>query len=165
MGLLRRGWPAIARRLLAARAIRFALVGGVGIPINMGFLWFFYALLGAPMKLSWTLAFICSTLINFYGNQKFTYHEQTHLRGWDWPIRAVKAQISSLAGLIVNIYAFSLLMHAGLHYLPADAAGIIAAFSMNFVVSKRFVFRPAAQKLHPASPSGEAALAETNSVA
>jgi putative flippase GtrA len=159
------GWPAIARRTLQIRAIRFAIVGGAGIPINMAFLWFFHSLLGMPMIPAWTFAFVCSALINFYGNQKFTYHEQKHLRGWDWPIRAAKAQLSSLAGLIVNVGAFSLLMHAGMHYLPADAAGIVAAFSVNFIVSKHFVFRPALRNPRSECPSSESALAEAEGVA
>jgi putative flippase GtrA len=163
--LRRRALPAKARRVLELRAIRFAIVGGAGIPINMAFLWFFYSLLGVPIKPSWTLAFVCSALINFYGNQKFTYHEQKHLRGWDWPIRAAKAQLSSLAGLIVNVAAFSVLMHGGMHYLPADAAGIVAAFSVNFLVSKHFVFRPALRNLRIECSSSESVLAESEGVA
>ena len=131
----------------------------------MAFLWFFYSLLGVPIRPSWALAFVCSALINFYGNQKFTYHEQKHLRGWDWPIRAAKAQLSSLAGLIVNVAAFSVLMHGGMHYLPADAAGIVAAFSVNFLVSKHFVFKPALRNLRIESSSSESVLAESESVA
>ena len=137
----------LARRLWRAKAIRFALVGGVGIPINMGFLWLFYAAMGLPMKPAWVLAFISSALINFYGNQRFTYHEQSHVRGWEWPMRAARAQLSSLSGLLVNVLAFTLLMSLGLHYLPADALGIVAAFGLNFLVSRRFVYTPARLRL------------------
>jgi putative flippase GtrA len=104
-------------------------------------------------------------LINFYANQRFTYGEQTHLRGWDWPIRAAKAQMSSLSGLLVNVSAFTLLMHFGMHYLPADAAGIVAAFSVNFMVSNRFVFTPAHHRARGGLSHAVADLAEIEGVA
>lgn len=133
----------LAQSLLHVRAMRFALVGGFGIPINMAFLWFFHSFLHMPIVAAWICAFEPSALINFYANQRFTYHDQDHLRGWDWPIRALKAQASSLTGQVVNVSVFALLISVGTHYLPADAAGIIAAFSVNFLVSNRFVFTPA----------------------
>ncbi len=157
-------WMGMARRLLAVRAIRFALVGGAGIPINVGFLWLYYSLLSIPMKPAWVLAFVCSALINFYTNQRFTYGEQKHVRGWDWPVRAAKAQVSSLAGLLVNVAVFSWLLRLGMHYLPADAAGIVAAFSVNFLVSRHFVFLPAVGARNLEYPSGEWALSDGEGV-
>jgi dolichol-phosphate mannosyltransferase len=133
----------LARSMLQRRALRFALVGGIGIPINVTFLWLFHSFLRMPIVPAWICAFEPSALINFYANQRFTYHEQNHLRGWDWPVRALKAQASSLSGQVVNVAVFALLMSIGIHYLPADAAGIVAAFSVNFLVSNRFVFTPA----------------------
>jgi dolichol-phosphate mannosyltransferase len=137
----------LIRTLLRRRLVRFALVGGAGIPINMAFLWFFHSLLRMPLAPAWICAFEPSALINFYANQRFTYHEQTHLRGWDWPMRALKAQASSLSGQVVNVLAFALLMALGVHYLPADAAGIVVAFTANFLLANRFVFTPARHKV------------------
>lgn len=142
MGSLELPCAASLRKLLAVRAIRFAIVGGAGVPISMAFLWLFYSSLHVSMKPAWVLAFACSALINFYANQTFTFREQNHLRGWDWPVRAAKAQVSSLAGLIVNASTFSWLLHCGMHYLPADGAAILAAFSINFLLAKRFVYLP-----------------------
>ncbi|HXT33969.1 MAG TPA: GtrA family protein [Chloroflexota bacterium] len=131
------------RALFRLRVVRYALVGGIGIPINIVLLWFFHGLLHMPIVPAWICAFEPSSLINFYANQRFTYHEQTHVRGWDWPIRALKAQATSLTGLAVNVAAFSALLKLGIHYLPADAAGIVAAFAVNFVIANRFVFTAA----------------------
>jgi putative flippase GtrA len=136
------GLVGLVRSLLRRRAIRFALVGGFGIPMNMGLLWFFHSVLAMPMVLAWACAFEPSALFNFYANQRFTYHEQDHLRGWDWPVRALKAQASSLSGQVVNVSVFAALIAAGVHYLPADAGGIIVAFSVNFMLANRFVFTP-----------------------
>ena len=129
--------------LLRLRMVRFALVGGLGIPLNMALLWWFHAVLRLPVLPAWVLAFEPSVLVNFYANQRFTYYEQRHLRGWEWPRRALKAQASSLSGQVVNVITFALLLHLGLAYLPADAAGIVTAFSVNFALANRFVFTPA----------------------
>lgn len=147
---MRTGTPTLltlVRGFLRRRLVRFALVGGMGIPINMAFLWFFHSLLRMPLAPAWICAFEPSALINFYANQRFTYHEQTHLRGWEWPLRALKAQASSLSGQVVNVLVFAALMALGVHYLPADAAGIVAAFSVNFLLANRFVFTPARRQV------------------
>jgi dolichol-phosphate mannosyltransferase len=133
----------LIRGLLRRRLVRFALVGGGGIPINMALLWFFHALLHMPIVPAWICAFEPSALLNFYANQRFTYGEQDHLSGWDWPTRALKAQASSLSGQVVNVLVFAGLLKLGVHYLPADALGIVAAFSANFVLANRYVFTPA----------------------
>jgi putative flippase GtrA len=125
------------------RVCRFALVGMIGVPINLILLWFFHGLLRLPIIPAWICAFEPSTLLNFYANQRFTYHEQTHLRGWDWPVRALKAQATSLTGLAINAGAFALLLALGLPYLPAGAIGIAAAFTLNFLIANRFVFTAA----------------------
>jgi dolichol-phosphate mannosyltransferase len=127
----------------------------MGIPINMALLWFFHGLLHMPIVPAWICAFEPSSLINFYANQRFTYHEQKHVRGWDWPIRALKAQLSSLTGQVVNVAVFAGLLGLGMHYLPADAAGIVAAFTVNFLLANRFVFTAAHR--HPAEPAMRAA--------
>ena len=41
---------------------------------------------------------------------------------------------------MVNVAVFALLIRLGMHYLPADALGIITAFSANFLIANRFVF-------------------------
>jgi len=126
----------LARRRIA----RFALVGGICIPFNVGLLWLLHGSARLPVVLAWALAFEISALFNFYANQRFTYREQQHLRGWDWPKRALKAQLSSLVGVAVNVAAFGALLTGGVPYLSADTAGIVVAFAVNFTLADHFVF-------------------------
>ena len=141
----------LVRAFFRLRVCRFALVGLIGVPINLTLLWFFHGVLHLPIIPAWICAFEPSTLLNFYANQRFTYHEQTHVRGWDWPIRALKAQATSLTGLGINAGAFAVLLALGVHYLPAGAMGIAAAFTLNFLIANRFVFTAA--RLQPAAPA------------
>jgi putative flippase GtrA len=92
---------------------------------------------------AWAAAFECSALLNFYANQRFTYWEQTHVRGVEWLKRALRAQLSSISGVLVNIGVFGLLLATHVQYLGADVAGIVAAFSINFLLANWFVFTPA----------------------
>lgn len=129
--------------LLDRRIVRYALVGALGIPINNLALAFFLLLTGDLYWLALPLAFEVSTTVNFLLNQRFTYSDQRHLRGWDWPRRALKAQMSSLTalGLAIGI-AFALKYGLGLEKFLATDIGIVTAFLWNFALSRRLVFRP-----------------------
>ncbi|HXT35859.1 MAG TPA: GtrA family protein [Chloroflexota bacterium] len=130
----------LAYSLARKRIARFALVGGICIPLNLALLWLFHAVLRLPVVPAWILAFECSAFFNFYANQRFTYGEQRHVRGWAWPKRALKAQASSLVGVMINVSVFGALLAGRVPYLTADAAGIVAAFAANFLLADHFVF-------------------------
>lgn len=125
--------------------MRYALVGGIGIPVNLLALALFLHLLGERLfPLASACAFEVSTTINFVLNQLYTYGDQKHLRGWGWPKRALKAQLASLSALAIA-YVAALVLKYGLHVNPylANTCGIASAFFYNFAIANHFVFRPA----------------------
>lgn len=86
------------QRLFRSRLARYALVGGIGIPINLAALAVFLHVMGDGLyPLALACSFEVSTTINFVLDQLFTYHEQQHLHGWNWVKRAFKAQMTSLS--------------------------------------------------------------------
>ncbi len=129
--------------LLARRIVRYALVGGIGIPINIVAYALFRHLFGVRLDLlASILSFEVSTTVNFALNQTFTYSEQTHLRGWDWPRRWATAQTASASGLVLTVLVAQGLQHLlGVNPYLAQICGIVITFFYNFVVSRRFVFR------------------------
>ncbi len=133
------------RRLLGIRIVRYALVGGIGIPVNDLALALFLHLMGnALYPLALACSFEISTTVNFILNQHFTYSDQQHIRGWSWVRRALKAQVTSLSALAISfIVALSLTYLLHVNPYIASPIGIISAFFYNFFISKRFVFRPA----------------------
>jgi glycosyltransferase involved in cell wall biosynthesis/putative flippase GtrA len=136
-------------KILHMRIVRYALVGGIGIPINLLALAGFLYLMGdALYPLALACSFEVSTTVNFILNQLFTYSEQKHVRGWGWVKRALKAQMTSLSALALS-YTIALVFKYGVHVSPylASIIGIVGAFFYNFAISKRFVFRPKTQKL------------------
>ena len=141
------------QRLLRRRIVRYALVGGIGIPINLLALAVFkHFFTDRFYVLAVVASFEVSTTINFVLNQTFTYSEQRHLQGWDWPKRALKAQVASSSGLLLQVL-LSLALKYGLHMngYVAQVLGITIVFFYNFVISNRLVFRPAPPSSAPPS--------------
>ncbi|HEX4207159.1 MAG TPA: GtrA family protein [Ktedonobacteraceae bacterium] len=146
--------------------IRYALVGGIGIPVNDLALAGFLALLlynvlyHVPYVVAYPIALVCafevSTTVNFVLNQCFTYHEQQqHLSLKQWIKRAITAQITSSSSLLVS-YIIALVCTDVLHVNPfiSSPIGIILPFFYNYFVSRRFVFRPTAPS-EQSTPSSE----------
>ena len=124
--------------------MRYALVGGIGIPVNLLALALFLRLMGdAWYPLALALSFEISTTVNFFLNQLFTYHEQKNLSVLEWIKRALKAQMTSLSAQALT-YVIALSLKYGLHMSPyiASVIGIVCAFFFNYAISNRYVFRP-----------------------
>ncbi len=103
------------QKLLKLRIVRYALVGGIGIPINLLALAFFMYLMGDGLyPLALACSFEISTTVNFLLNQYFTYSEQKYVRGWELVRRALKAQVTSLSALAIS-YTIAMALKYGLH--------------------------------------------------
>jgi putative flippase GtrA len=131
------------------RFIRFALVGLIGVPINLLLLALFLYLLGESLyPLALVGSFEISTTINFVLNQIYTYGEQKPTRPWDWVKRALKAQATTLSAQLVTFLGILLLKEQlGLNPYLASLIGMAGAFLYNFGVSNRFVFLPRSEPL------------------
>lgn len=133
----------VVQRVFALRIVRYGLMGSIGIPVNNLALALFEHLVGGAFWLAVLCAFEVSTTVNFALNQRYTYGDQTHLRGWAWPKRALTAQVSSLSAWLL-----ALLIGVGLKYglhvndFVAMDVGFLCAFGYNFVLSSRLVFTP-----------------------
>ena len=57
-----------------------------------------------------------------------------------WRSEAVRYLFFGACTTLVNILCFSLLIHCGLHYQPANVLSWIAAVSFAFVTNKYLVF-------------------------
>ncbi len=145
---------AFVRSLLQRRVVRYAIVGAIGVPINLGFLFVFGALLHGRLDGAWAdrlasaLAFEASAVINLVGNQLFTYHEQKHVSGREWLRRGIKLQMANitLAWLITQLVREI----GGVNKYLAQALGIGGKFIFSFLFANRFVYRPTTGNDQPA---------------
>jgi putative flippase GtrA len=149
----------LVQKFFALRIIRYGIVGGIGIPINLLALFVFTHIFGSTGVAGYVsifFAFEVSTTINFILNQLFTYHDQKLQGHSEWFKRALKAQLVSISSQI-----FAYLIKYGLHFNPylANIFGIICGFLFQFFVAKRFVFRETTPP-----PVGETVAAEQTPV-
>lgn len=149
------------------RVLRFCLVGGSGVFVNMGLLW---ALVGRglhyiPAGIAATAA---ATTWNFVLNNGFTWRDRrssslrvtTARYGQYWAVTAVSAtiQLALLSGLTAT----------GVPYLLSNLIGIVAAAVWNFRTNSlwtwkpmdpplvRIVCRPLSESVTPAAARGNA---------
>jgi putative flippase GtrA len=130
---MRQGWRATGLRWL-----KFNLVGGIGIVVQLLVLFFLKTGFGLNYLIATGLAVEGAVVHNFLWHERFT-----------WPGRAsgvwtrflkfnLTAGAFSIAG---NLIMMSLLVSLGrLNYLLANAISIAACSVLNFLVSDRFVF-------------------------
>ena len=127
------------------RFVRYGLVGAIGVPINLGFLALFSALLHGRLESVWAdrlasaLAFEASAIINLVANQLFTFGEQKHVRGWEWLRRGVKLQTANIT--LAWIIAQLIQELGGVNKYLAQALGIGGKFVFSYLFANRFVYK------------------------
>ena len=121
-----------------ARIVGFGAVGATGIAVNTLALWLLVDVLGLPLLWGAALATQASTLWNFVLTDRLIFRGTKSL-----------GTIARLLGFaLVNNAALLLrlpLLHwltsdVGVNYLLANAATLLAAFAVRFVLSDRYLF-------------------------
>lgn len=141
------------------RFIKFGLVGGSGVVVNMGMLWLamhrllvtlpdhavLHGLAYSP-RVAWSgaLAIAISILTNFLLNDAWTWGDRQKrgpLHFW-WRLSKYTL-VASVAG-IVQWLALQGLAGLGMHVMLANFCGIIAGIGINFVANNWWTFRAGA---------------------
>src|SRR5262245_42578533 len=93
------------------RFIRFALVGGSGIAVNMLTLWLLHDELGFPLSRSSVVAISLAILNNFIWNNFWTFGESGIQAR-----RLVQFIVISLVGMAINLAILNIFVALGVHY-------------------------------------------------
>ena len=126
----------LTERAKLGRAARFCLVGGTGTAINTGVLYLLSRGLGLPLLVSSAIAVELAILSNYMLNDRFTFAaRRPSFR------RLAKFNITSLAGLSVNVMIVWLLTRHGVYFLVANFVGIAVAVVVNYTFSVTWVWR------------------------
>jgi len=122
--------------------LKFCLVGGSGILVNMGLLWMLTEFLGLLYVLSAAVSIETSILTNFILNDVWTFRERRHLRS-NIMARALKYNLICVVGLALNLGILTLLTEAfGMYYLISNLFGIAAATLWNYGGSTKWAWKP-----------------------
>ena len=123
-------------RAKLGRPIRFCLVGATGTAINTAVVYVLYRGLGLPLLVSSAMAVELAVLTNYLLNDRFTFAaRRPSFR------RLAKFNITSLAGLSVNVMIVWLLVRHGVYFLAANFVGIAVAVVVNYTFSVTWVWR------------------------
>jgi len=126
----------LTERAKLARAARFCVVGGTGTAINTAVLYLLSRGLGLPLPVSSAIAVELAILSNYMLNDRFTFGaRRPSLR------RLAKFNLTSVAGLGVNVVIVWLLTWHGVYFIAANFVGIAVAVVVNYTFSVAWVWR------------------------
>ena len=138
----------MAAGIFQHRFLKFGLVGGSGVLVNLGVLYLCQEHLLASLapfslrlKLSLLIAIFLATVNNFCWNRHWTWHDR--------PLRREKALLTqfgqyllgtSLASTMQFLLTWGLAFY--LYYLAANFLAILLAALSNYLLSDTWVFAP-----------------------
>ena len=123
-------------------ALKFALVGAVGFAVDAGLLILLFDIARLDLESSRIAAFVCAASTNWFFNRVYTFADRDRRgrKSLQWMRFVTSAVISA----IPNLGVFFLLMRAfpetTVYALLAMCCGILAGYTCNYQLSRRWVF-------------------------
>jgi dolichol-phosphate mannosyltransferase len=117
------------------RFLRFAVVGGSGVAVNMLVLWLLHDAIGLGLTRSSVVATTLAILNNFLWNNHWTF-KATSIQSR----RLAQFAAISVVGLVITAAILNILVALGSHYAPANLAGIMVATAWNFYANSRWTW-------------------------
>jgi putative flippase GtrA len=127
------------------RWLKFNVVGGVGVGVQLAALAIFRSWLKLDYLLATALAVEIAVVHNFFWHERFTWKDRPSARPMQSLIRLVKFNASNGAVSIVgNLVLMRLLVGAlKLNYIVSNCVAIVVCSMVNFLLGDRFVFEAA----------------------
>jgi dolichol-phosphate mannosyltransferase len=122
------------------RFLLFALVGAVGLLVNLVVLKFGLATFGLPFAVAQSVATFVALLSNFLLNNATTYRDR-RLRGFSLVTGFIGFCAIGAAGAISNVGLATWLYSAHSEWWVAGAAGSVMGALWNYLMSSQFVWR------------------------
>jgi Predicted membrane protein len=132
----------IMRRFPAIRFIKYGIVGGLGVVINVGLLHVLTVYCRLDYKIASIFAIECALINNFLWNFFWTWNDRRTDSSNGFLIRFVRFHVSSgFTALIVNWGLLVLLTETvHLHYQISNLIGIAFGSGINFLLGHFWVF-------------------------
>lgn len=121
-----------------SQPIKFAIVGGSGIVVNMAILIGLQEVFEIPLMIASIAAIEVSIISNFLLNDSWTFKETS---ANSRITRFISFNTVSLGGMMINIAVLSGLVSVGIHYIIGNLVGIVVAFAWNYIINKKVTWR------------------------
>lgn len=124
------------------RIFKFALVGGLGAVINSSFLYLFTEYFGLFYLISSVLSIEIAIVMQFVLNDFWTFRDRRSRSVGVILIRLMKSNLWRTMGMAVNILVLYILTEFfGVYYIISNFAGILCAFTFNYIFESRLTWR------------------------
>ncbi len=120
--------------------MKFAVVGGFGVFVNMGSFFVFTRYAGIRIEIASPMAIEISILLNFFLNNAWTFRKRDTRIGFSGRILRYHL-VTAVAG-VVNYFTLLLLANVfGMHDLIANLIGIMLGTFINFFLNSLWTWR------------------------
>jgi len=125
--------------------LRFAVIGGLGLPVDAGVLWLLTGPAGLDPYSARIISWLCAATFTWAGNRYFTF-AATRARGLAGTGREwLRFLAANAVGGLVNVGLYATLVKFAPPPLNdlflALVIGVLAGLVFNFLLSKKLVFR------------------------
>lgn len=127
-------------RVVPARFVMFAAVGGLGVGVHLGFLGAGTELIHAPFLWSQSVATIAAMTFNFLVNNILTYRDR-RLTGWGLIGGLLSFYAVCSVGALANVGIANFLFTQHYSWWLAGVAGILVGAVWNYAASSVFTWR------------------------
>ena len=124
------------------RFVKFGIVGGSGVFVNMFLLWFGKEALNLPLTIASLIAIGVSIFTNFVLNNFWTWKDDSTRNKYSFFHRMWRYYVTaSLSAAINYITLIVLSEYVGIYYLLANLIGIGLGMIFNFGLGEFWVFK------------------------
>ncbi len=140
--LIRSGWL-MAKKKVLARLLQFHLVAWGGTLVNLGVMWLLKGRLNVHVILAGALGIETAIVHNFTWHYFFTWRDRVDRTAKDYFLRLVRYNlVTASIDFVVNLgILWALTTYAGVHYLVAHLAGMLAGPVFKFFANEFLIFR------------------------
>ena len=128
---------------LPRRFIKFSIVGGSGVIVNMGLLYLLTEFAHLYYMISSLIAIEVSIICNFVLNDLWTWSDRKHQTGSGYLGRMMKYNISgATASILGNFITLTILTEGfGLYYMASNFIGIGVGVLVNYFLNDRWTYK------------------------
>lgn len=125
----------------AGRFLKFCIVGGSGVFVNLGILYGLVEFYDIGKNTAWAVAVVISIFTNYFLNSLFTYSDKKSATRNESMRRIVIYYLISFFTMFFNFLVYRSMINFGFYYVIGAFAGIVAAMVMNFILVTKLVWR------------------------
>ena len=125
----------------AARFLKFCIVGGSGVLVNLGILYGLVEFVNFGKNIAWAIAVVISIFTNYFLNSFFTYSDKKSETHNESMRRVIIYYLISFFTMFFNFLVYRSMMNFGFYYILSALGGIVAATILNFVLVTKLVWK------------------------